>query len=144
MVKPLVLLALLLTALLGSSCARESRNAPTSTAEISLTAIPYPAAVGDSQLVIRVTDASGKPISDAVILVKADMTHAGMVPVQAQTSQGGDQDGYYSVPFTWTMAGDWIVTVEAVLRDGTRVKQRFDYAVLTEDEAVCTDEDPQE
>jgi hypothetical protein len=141
MYKTLVLLAMALFLLLGSGCGRESRKASASNAQISLTAIPFPAAVGESRLVIRVTDFADTPVSDAALSIKGDMTHAGMVPVIAEV-RGGDEDGYYNVPFEWTMAGDWIVTVEATLSDGTHAKERFDLSVVVEDEAVCTEDDP--
>lgn len=140
MYKTLVLLATTMVLLLGSGCGRESRNVSSSNTQISLTAIPYPAAVGQSRLVIKVTDLAGQPITDAALSIKGDMTHAGMVPVLAEV-QGGDVEGYYNVPFEWTMAGDWVVTVEAMLSNGTRAKKRFDISVLSEDEAVCTDDD---
>ncbi|MFL7839735.1 MAG: FixH family protein [Candidatus Promineifilaceae bacterium] len=139
MYKTLVLLATAVVLLLGSGCSRESRNASSSNVQMNLTAIPFPAAVGQSRLVIRVTDLAGQPVSDAALSVKGDMTHAGMVPVLAEV-KGGDEEGYYNVPFEWTMAGDWVVTVEATLDDGTRAKERFDLTVLTEDEALCTDD----
>ena len=142
MYKTLVLLAMAVVVILGSDCGRESRNASTSNAQISLTAIPFPAAVGETRLVIQITDLAGQPLSDAALFIKADMTHAGMVPVIAE-AEGGDEDGYYNVPFEWTMAGDWIVSVEAVLPDGSRAKERFELSVLFEDGSVCTHDDPQ-
>jgi hypothetical protein len=140
MYKTLVLLATAVVLLLGSGCSRESRNASSSDVQMTLTAIPFPAAVGQSRLVIHVADPAGQPISDAALSVKGDMTHAGMVPMLADV-QGGDDEGYYNIPFEWTMAGDWVVTVEATFKDGTRAKERFDLSILTEDEAVCTDDD---
>jgi hypothetical protein len=140
MYRTLVLLAMAVVLLLGSGCGWESRNASSSNTQISLTAIPYPAAVGQSRLVIHLTDLAGEPISDAELSIKGDMTHAGMVPVLAEV-QGGDAQGYYNVPFEWTMAGDWVVTIEAMLNNGTRARKRFDISVLSEDEAVCTDDD---
>ncbi len=138
--KTLVLLALTMIVMLGSGCVRESRSASSTIAQIDLTAVPFPAVVGESRLVIRVTDLAGQPISDAALSIKGDMTHAGMVPILAEIS-GGDEDGYYDVPFEWTMAGDWVVTVEAQLSDGARVTEQFDLSVLSEDDAVCTDDD---
>jgi hypothetical protein len=138
--KTLFLLALAMIVIVGSGCARESRRESSTNAQISMTAIPFPAAVGESRLVIQVTDLAGQPVSDAALSIKGDMTHAGMVPVLAEVD-GGDEEGYYEVPFEWTMAGDWVVTVEAVLSDGARVKERFDFSVLSEDEALCTDDD---
>ena len=112
--------------LLGSGCGRESRNASSANAQISLTAIPFPAAVGavalgDPGLQIS----AGQPISDAALSIKGDMTHAGMVPVLAEV-QGGDAEGYYQVPIEWTMAGDWVVTVEVTLANGTSAQKRFE------------------
>lgn len=122
----------------AAGCARASRQGAAADVRVGLTSIPYPAAVGDARLVIHVTDAAGNPINDARLSIKGDMTHAGMTPVLAEVSEGAD--GYYEAPFEWTMAGDWIVTVEAWLADGSRVRERFDLNVLTEDEAACEDD----
>ena len=129
MYKALLLLALAVAVLLGSGCRREGQEPPSSGAQISMTAIPFPAAIGPSRLVIQIKDGNGEPITDAALAVKGDMTHAGMVPVLAEI-EGADEDGVYNVPFEWTMAGDWVVTVEARLSDGSRLKQRFDVAVF--------------
>jgi hypothetical protein len=140
MYKTLVLLATAVILLLGSGCSRESRKASSLNVQFTLTTIPFPAVVGQSRLVIQVTDLAGQPVDDASLSIKGDMTHAGMVPVLAEI-QGGDEEGYYRVPFEWTMAGDWVVTVEATLDDGSHAKERFNFSVLSEDEALCTDDD---
>lgn len=127
----------LLSLLFLAGCSRASREESTADVQIELTAIPFPAVVGESRLVIRVTHADGRPIDDARLSIKGDMTHAGMEPVLAETS--GGTDGYYEAPFEWTMGGDWVVTVEAQLADGSMVRERFDLAVATEAE-LCTDE----
>jgi hypothetical protein len=44
------------------------------------------------------------------------MSHAGMTPVIVERANG--EAGTYAVPFEWTMAGDWIVTISATLPDG--------------------------
>ena len=45
------------------------------------------------------------------------MSHAGMVPVLETAS--ADVPGRYYVPeFNFTMAGDWVLTLEAILPDG--------------------------
>ena len=136
-----LILAASILALAG--CARESRRSSSADIQIGLSVVPFPAAVGDMRLVVHVTDSSGRPINDASLAIKADMTHAGMTPVLAQ-AEGGGEDGYYNVPASWSMAGDWVVTVEATLKDGSRAQQRFDFTVLTQDEAVCTDDDAEE
>jgi hypothetical protein len=54
------------------------------------------------------------------------MTHAGMAPVQADASERAP--GVYDLTFAFTMQGDWVLLVSAVLKDGTRVEQRIDVA----------------
>ena len=127
-------LALLL--LLGNGCARASQQADSADVQITMTAIPFPPHIGESRLVIQVSDEMGSPIDDAHLSVKGDMTHAGMAPVLAEVDGGGEA-GVYTVPFEWTMAGDWVVTVELQLPDGTKAQKRFDMAVLFEDDELC-------
>lgn len=87
-------------------------------------------AVGETMLTITLTDANGEPINDASLNIQGDMTHGGMVPVIRDVE--GGEDGVYTVPFEWTMGGDWIVTVLAVLSDGTEVEENFDLSVASE------------
>ena len=119
---------------------RASRQADNADVQITLTAIPYPAHIGDTRLVIQVADAHGNPIDDAHLAIKGDMTHAGMVPVLAEVD-GGGEDGLYEVPFEWTMAGDWVVTVDLQLPDGSTAQQRFDMSVLFEAGDVCEEDE---
>lgn len=126
--------------LIGSGCARASRQADTADVQISMTAIPFPPHIGDTRLVIQVADAVGSPIDDAHLAIKGNMTHAGMIPVLAEVD-GGGQDGVYEIPFEWTMAGDWVVTLDLRLPDGTTAQQRFDMSVLFEDEELCGEHD---
>ena len=133
---PSIGLALLL--LLGSGCARASQQADSANVQITMTAIPFPPHIGDSRLVIQVTDEMGSPIDDAYLAIKGDMTHAGMAPVLAEVDGGGEA-GVYTIPFEWTMAGDWVVTVDLQLPDGTKAQERFDMAVLFEDDELCGD-----
>ena len=48
----------------------------------------------------------------------------GMAPVIASGRER--QPGHYDVPFSFTMAGDWILLVTIVQRDGTRTEHRLD------------------
>ena len=84
-------------------------------------------AVGETTLLVTVTDQAGAPLNDATISVKGDMSHAGMVPVLADAT--GGQNGVYEMPFEWTMGGDWIVTVEVTLPDGRSASQQFNFAI---------------
>ena len=137
--KRLIVFVLVFLFLSGTGCARASRQADSADVQVTMTAIPFPPHIGDSRLVIQVADKSGSPIDDAHLAIKGDMTHAGMVPILAEVD-GGD-DGVYSVPFEWTMAGDWVVTVDIQLADGTKAQKRFDMAVQFEDEELCGEHD---
>lgn len=58
-------------------------------------------------------------VSGASVEVTGDMTHAGMVPVIAQASES--EPGLYRADdFEFTMAGDWIITAEVELPDGSK------------------------
>ncbi len=139
-----ILVAALLLLLWGSGCGRASRESASQELQISLTAVPFPAVVGESRLVIHVRDSEGNPVNDATLAIKGDMTHAGMAPVLAE-AQGGGEDGYYNIPYEWTMGGDWVVTVAATLADGRTAQQRFDMEILTADQAAeCTVDEPHE
>ncbi len=82
---------------------------------------------------MRLNDPAGASIDDARLSLRGDMTHAGMVPVLAETE--GGTDGLYRLPVEWSMAGEWILTVEAVLPDDTRVAREFDLSVGAKDES---------
>jgi hypothetical protein len=54
------------------------------------------------------------------------MSHAGMAPVLADGVERAA--GVYDIPFAFTMQGDWVLLVSAVLPDGGRVERRVDVA----------------
>ncbi len=120
-------LLLLLLTIPVAACARQSQQPSAGDVEMTLSVRPDPPAVGDATLEITLTDADGNPIEDARLDVKGDMSHAGMEPVLAEVEGGAG--GVYQVPFKWTMGGDWFVTVDAVLADGTTISRRFDLSV---------------
>jgi hypothetical protein len=119
----------LLLLLLGSFPVSGCRRGASDTAEIAieLEVEPSPLTVGPATLLITLRDAAGNPIEDARLDVKGDMSHAGMAPV-LRTAEDGP-GGIYVVPFEWTMGGDWFVTVDATLADGSMASRRFDFAV---------------
>jgi hypothetical protein len=83
--------------------------------------------MGSQAWTITLTDVDGAPVEDAIVSVRGDMNHAGMVPVESAATHDGQ--GIYSADFEWTMAGDWIVTVTATLADGRVKSATFDYTV---------------
>lgn len=87
--------------------------------------------VGESSFVVQITDAAGNTIEDATLNVRGDMDHAGMVPVirDITTSTAGE----FTVPFEWTMAGDWSVEFTATLPDGKTASRTIDYTIAPSD-----------
>lgn len=125
----LTFLFVILTGGLLSTCGRIQAGQGQGEGEITVDLAVEPAepAVGPAQLVVTVTDAAGQPINSATLDIEGNMTHAGMVPVFAQAS--GGENGRYSVPFEWTMGGDWSVTIEVTLENGQTISREFPVTV---------------
>ena len=99
-----------------SGCRGEA-NAGDPELVMELAISPTPPGVGPARLIITLRDTSGAPMDGARILVEGNMSHAGMVPVLDTAS--ADEGGRYYVPeFDFTMAGDWVLILEASLPDG--------------------------
>lgn len=122
--------------ILVAGCQRNSRVKSETAVQIQLASPIFPSLlVEGQQLIIRVLGPDDKPIEDAHLQVKGDMTHAGMAPVITEMTSEGD--GLYAAPFNWTMAGDWVLTVSATLRDGQFEQQQIALFVDGGD-SICT------
>lgn len=89
-----------------------------------------PVKLGDGVVIITVTSGDNTPIADAAITVIGDMAHHGMRPIEGEGTY--TDNGRYTVPLRWTMAGNWIVTVRATLPDGRQVEETFSQEVTSE------------
>ena len=70
---------------------------------------PAPAMMGDMEVVLIVTDATGAPIEDAQVDVSADhVDMTGMTMGGAATEQGG---GRYAISANFSMSGNWVLSV---------------------------------
>ncbi len=120
-----LILASLLLAAAGCgriAAGRVDANSP----DIAVTLQIQPeAAVAQRSSVLSVTlrDASAQAIDGATVTLEGNMTHAGMMPVNATATAAGN--GVYRAPITWTMAGDWQITVKATLAEGRTVQRDF-------------------
>ncbi len=112
--------------LLGVGC-RQSQQTGTADLTIELISPQNPSMANDREMSLQVTTADGQPVNNAVLDIKGDMAHAGMVPVLASAENG--VEGVYTTPFVWTMTGDWIVTVRATLPDDTWHETEFSLRV---------------
>ncbi len=112
-----LLILVLCTLLVG--CAQTPQTDATITLNVAQST------VGETQVDVHLADAGGQPLSGAVVQLRGDMTHAGMQPVLATMDDLGNGQ-YRTDDWEFTMAGDWILTVQAEMPDGTRVEQMFD------------------
>jgi hypothetical protein len=120
----LVLLSLLLAAC-GSNAAPASVDSDRPV-NINVETDPDPAAMGDIELVLNVTDSAGKPIEGATVDVTA--THidmAGMDMSGAATEQGS---GKYAINANFSMSGNWKLKVY-VRKDGLDYSEEIDLPV---------------
>ncbi len=106
-------------------CALLVGCAQTPQADATITLNVAQSTVGAAQVDVQLADAAGQPISGAQVQLRGDMTHAGMQPVLTTMNDLGNGQ-YRADDFEFTMAGDWILTVQAEMPDGTRVERMFD------------------
>ncbi len=91
--------------------------------QVTFATEPVQPLIGDGVVIITLKDGAGKPVDGARIAVEANMNHAGMVPVNAESN--GGQDGVYRIPLKWTMGGAWYVDARVTLPDGQVIQRRF-------------------
>ncbi len=140
--KTIMLLLLLVVVMVGAcNPADDGARQTIDNVQISLVVEPDPAAVGETTLVITLTDVDGRPIDGATVRVHGNMDHEGMIPVEGESADS--EAGVYRVPFAWTMGGGWILDVTATLPDdGGIVVERFDLNVSAiSQESVITQHD---
>jgi hypothetical protein len=101
---------------LVSACARRQTVDQAPELNLDLAVIPSPPSTGPTLLQIQITDPDGEPPGNFNLSIRGDMSHAGMEPVIVEDARG--EAGIYAIPFEWTMAGDWFVTITATLPDG--------------------------
>ena len=120
-----LLVGLALVGVIVVGCGRAQNAAPETSDGFTVTFATEPVApaVGDGTLIVTLTDAGGRLVDGAQLAVEANMSHAGMTPVNAVAT--GSQAGIYRVPLAWTMSGDWFVDVKFTLPDGQAVTRRF-------------------
>lgn len=122
--KWLFILLIVVFSLAGCQRASQQNN----TADFEMSLFSQSTQVGETVLVVTLTEADGTPITNATLIVRGDMTHAGMAPV-LRDGMTENKDGVYEIPFEWTMGGDWVVTVDATLPDGRSVTKDFNMTI---------------
>jgi YtkA-like len=117
----------LLVLLAGCGRIQRTDSAPSDAYVVRMVTEPSPPAAGAGTVVATLTDPAGRPVDGARLEVEANMSHAGMVPVLASTTES--RTGFYRVPLQWTMAGDWTLDLVFTLLDGSRVVRRYPVSV---------------
>lgn len=75
------------------------------------------ASVGQNTLEITVTDASGAAVADAVVVVDPQMPMMGHGSSEDPVVTNNGDGSYTAFPVTFTMAGEWEVTITAQTDD---------------------------
>lgn len=126
LVDAIVLLAIFLAACGSGSAATPTPQDSGKPLNIKVDTNPNPAAMGDIELILNITDASGDPIEGATVDVTAihtDMT--GMDMSGAATEQGA---GKYAINANFSMSGNWKLKVY-VRKEGLDYSEEVDLPV---------------
>lgn len=117
------LVVCLIVPLFGAGC--QPATDESSTIVMDWTVTPSPPMAGPVLLALKLTDrTSGRPLPGATVGITGDMTHPGMQPVFATAREVAP--GRYEAPVELTMAGDWVISVDARLRDGRRFERQLE------------------
>lgn len=108
-------------AIFGNGCSRPIDSSPAVTVEHAIS--PEPPQVGPATVLLKLADQAARPISGAHITLEADMSHAGMAPVFAETRETGP--GQYQAQVKFAMAGDWVILLHVRLSSGQTLERQF-------------------
>lgn len=112
----------LLAALLTASACQPPETSPSDVA-VTWKLTPNPPRTGTTTLVtVTLTDSAEASITGARVALEGTMTHPGMQPVLSDAEEVAP--GQYEAEMTFTMGGDWILLLDAVLPDGRAVQQQ--------------------
>lgn len=114
-------LVLLLFTLFIPAC---RRTAPKSDITVKYEVSPQPPRVGAMTIDLQLLDAKQQAVSGAHVETEGNMSHAGMSPVSGVARE--IEAGKYRVTLPLTMAGDWIILVNATLANGEHVQHQIE------------------
>jgi hypothetical protein len=84
---------------------------------------PQPIRIGPATVAVQLADGA-KPVTDATIMVEADMSHPGMSPVFGPANEMAP--GSYQAHINFNMGGDWVVLLHIKLADGRKIERQVD------------------
>ncbi|HTT63814.1 MAG TPA: FixH family protein [Bryobacteraceae bacterium] len=91
---------------------------------MACTLAPQPPRVGLATVTVRLADRSAKAVAGAQINLEGDMAHPGMAPVFAKAKE--TEPGRYVAHLQLTMAGDWVILVQATVANGRKISRQVD------------------
>lgn len=109
-----------------AACSRPADSSRTVTIECEIS--PEPARIGPATVTFRLADPAARPVTGAHIVLEADMSHAGMAPVDGEAKE--ITPGRYQAHLTFEMAGDWVILLHFILPDGQRLEGQIDVRVV--------------
>lgn len=122
----LVLVLPVLLAACGGA-ATPAADSSSKAVNIKVESKPSPVSVGDTELILIITDPSVNPIEGATVDVSADHTDmTGMSMSGAATDQGL---GKYSINANFSMSGNWKLTVYVRNDQGLDYKEDIEFKV---------------
>lgn len=107
--------------------AASCRPAPDPMPQVSVawTLEPTPPSMGPAVLRFMLTDTvAAQPVSGAAVQVEGNMAHAGMAPWITTGQEVAP--GQYEALLEFTMAGDWVILLDAMLPDGRTLHRQLD------------------
>lgn len=120
----LVIISTLLAACGGAATPAETISSKP--VNIKVETNPSPAMMGDTELILDITDADGKPVEGATVDISVEHTDmSGMDMNGTATDQGS---GRYSIKANFNMSGTWKLTVY-VRKDGLDYKEEIELPV---------------
>jgi uncharacterized GH25 family protein len=119
----ILILAALLAGCAGTAQTQEEATSPV---EFTLETNPAPPVAGENEIILKLQDQNGKPLTGATVDVSADHTDmTGMTMSGPATEQ---EDGKYAITADFSMSGTWKITVY-VRKEGLDVKKDFDLKI---------------
>lgn len=124
--KRIFISVLVLLSVLLAACGSAATPASSTAVNIKVETNPNPAATGDAEIVLNITDGDGNPIEGATVDVSVEHTgHGGMAMNGVATEQGG---GRYAITGNFSMSGTWKITIY-VRKEGLDYKQEIELPV---------------
>jgi len=108
--------------LLQAGCSRPVASSAFVAIEYEIS--PKPFRVGSAAIILKLSDARGKPVTGAHIAIETDMSHAGMSLGLAEAKEA--EAGRYKAQLKFQMAGAWVILLHGTLPEGAKLERQID------------------